>query len=107
MMKKILFSLVTIVILGGLTNCNEDFLVVEPRMNRTEANAYKTEQDAMQAMVAVYSALAVQPWIYVPMQSDMFSDDAFTGGEPGGGMMQYQEQERSTVTPENAAAGLG
>lgn len=103
-MKKFLYSALTLLVLIGLTNCNDDFLEVEPKLNRTEANAYQTEQDAMQAMVAVYSALAVQPWIYVPMQSDMFSDDAFTAGEPGGGMMQYQEQERSTVTPENAAA---
>lgn len=91
-------------ILLSATGCNDNFLEIEPKMNRTEANAYQTEEDAMQAMVAVYSAMAVQPWIYVPMQSDMFSDDCFTAGEPGGGMMQYQEQERSTVTPENAAA---
>lgn len=103
-MKKFIYSILTILVLSGLTNCSDDFLEVEPKLNRTEANAYNTEQDAMQAMVAVYSALAVQPWIYVPMQSDLFSDDAYTGGEPGGGMMQYQEQERSTVTPENAAA---
>ena len=102
-MKKIFYSILTFALITGVSGC-QDFLDVEPKMNRTEANAYRTEQDAMQAMVAVYSALAVQPWIYVPMQSDMFSDDAYTGGEPGGGMMQYQEQERSTVTPENAAA---
>ncbi len=88
----------------GLVNCSDDFLEIEPKLNRTEANAYSSEEDAMQAMTAVYSAFAVQPWIHVPMQSDIFSDDAFTGGEPGGGMMQYQEQERSTVTPENSAA---
>jgi hypothetical protein len=103
-MKKQLLKILTILLVLGLTNCSDDFLELEPKLNRSEANAYSTEQDAFEAMVAVYSALAVQPWIHVPMQSDMFSDDAFTAGEPGGGMGQYQEQERSTVTPENAAA---
>ena len=104
-MKKFISKIIVVLLLViGLTNCSDDFLEVEPKLNRTEANAYSTEEDAMQAMVAVYSAFAVQPWIHVPMQSDLFSDDAYTGGEPGVGMMQYQEQERSTVTPENTAA---
>lgn len=103
-MKKFISKIVVVLLVIGLTNCSDDFLEVEPKLNRTEANSYSTEEDAMQAMVAVYSAFAVQPWIHVPMQSDIFSDDSYTGGEPGGGMMQYQEQERSTVTPENTAA---
>jgi hypothetical protein len=103
-MKNYITKILAVLMVITLTNCSDDFLDVEPKLNRTEANAYSTEDDAMQAMVAVYSALAVQPWVHVPMQSDLFSDDSYTGGEPGGGMMQYQEQERSTVTAENVAA---
>ncbi|MFY0624925.1 MAG: RagB/SusD family nutrient uptake outer membrane protein [Reichenbachiella sp.] len=103
-MKNLLYKTIAILLVLNFTNCSDDFLELEPKLNRTEANAYSSEADAMEAMVAVYSALAVQPWIYVPMQSDIVSDDAFTGGEPGGGMGQYQEQERGTVTPENGAA---
>ena len=89
---------------GLATGCSNDFLDVEPRTSKSEANSYKSETDAMEAMVAVYDALAVQPWVFVPLQSDIVSDDAYTGGEPGGGMGQYQEQERSVISTENAAA---
>ena len=103
-MKNLLYKISAILLVLTFSNCSDEFLELEPKLNRTEANAYSTEDDAMQAMVAVYSALAVQPWIHVPMQSDILSDDAFTAGEPGGGMGQYQEQEMSTVSPHNAAA---
>lgn len=98
---KILFALGITAVVAA---CSDDFLEVEPRVNQLEANSYKTEEDAMEAMVAVYNALAVQPWNHVPLQSDIFSDDAYTGGEPGGGMGQWQEQEMSIISLENAAA---
>ncbi len=103
-MKNIIYKTLNVIILLSVVGCSDAFLDLEPKVDQLEINAYQSENDAFQAMVAVYHAFAVQPWIHVPMQSDMFSDDAFTAGEPGGGMMQYQEQENSTVTPENAAA---
>ncbi len=103
-MRNIIYKALSVVILLGAVGCSDDFLELEPKLNKLEANAYQNENDALQAMVAVYHVFAVQPWIHVPMQSDMFSDDAFTAGEPGGGMQQFQEQENSTVTPENTAA---
>lgn len=103
-MKKSIYKIVTVGLVFITVSCSDDFLALEPKVDQLESNAYQTEKDAFEAMVAVYHAFAVQPWIHVPMQSDIFSDDSYTAGEPGGGMMQYQEQENSTVTPENAAA---
>lgn len=92
------------IILLGATACSDDFLDLEPKTNKLEANSYNTEQDAFNAMAAVYDALVVQPWNYVPLQSDIFSDDAFCGGEQGGGMWQWQDQEIGIIDPENEAA---
>lgn len=97
-------KLISIASLLAICTACTDFLELEPKVNQLEGNAYLAEGDANEAVVAVYNALAVQPWIFVPMQSDIFSDDAFTGGEPGGGMPQYQEQESSIISVENAAA---
>ncbi|MEO9474659.1 MAG: RagB/SusD family nutrient uptake outer membrane protein [Cyclobacteriaceae bacterium] len=103
-MKNIIYQILTLIFLIGAAGCSDSFLELESKVDQLENNAYQNENDAFQAMVAVYHAFTVQPWIHVPMQSDIFSDDAFTAGEPGGGMLQYQEQENSTVTPENTAA---
>ncbi|HEY3402449.1 MAG TPA: RagB/SusD family nutrient uptake outer membrane protein [Ohtaekwangia sp.] len=104
-MKKIyLTSVSVLLVLLSTVSCSDSFLEIESRMNEMETDSYKTEDDAMAALVAVYDALAVQNWICVPLQSDIFSDDQYTGGEPGGGMGQYQEQERSVISLENGAA---
>jgi starch-binding outer membrane protein, SusD/RagB family len=104
-MKKNILTLIFFSgLLAGIMSCSDNFLDITPKLNELEANAYITEDDAFEALTAVYDALAVQNWNYVPAQSDIFSDDLYTGGEPGGGMGQWQEQERSIITPENGAA---
>jgi hypothetical protein len=90
---------------GIFISCADEFLELEPKTNKLEANAYKTEEDAFNAMIAVYDGLVVQPWNFVPIQSDIFSDDTYCGGEPGGGMWQWQDQEIGIMDPENGASG--
>ena len=85
-------------------SCVDEFLELEPKTSILEANAYKTEQDALLAMTAVYDAVHVVNWNSVPIQSDIFSDDAYTAGEPGGGMWQWQDQETSLLDAENGAS---
>ncbi len=92
---------VSIILLPG---CSDEFLELEPKTNRLEANSYNSQDDAFNAVVAVYDALAVQPWNFVPIQSDIFSDDTYCGGEQGGGMWQWQDQEIGIIDAENAAA---
>ncbi len=101
--NKIFFF--AIMLLISFNSCSDDFLYLEPKTNKLEANTYNTEQDAINAMVAIYDALVVQPWNFVPIQSDIFSDDAFCGGEQGGGMWQWQDQEIGIIDAENSAAG--
>jgi hypothetical protein len=92
-MKKNIIKLISCLVVASFSGCSDEFLELEPKTAKSEANSYKTETDALEAMVAVYDALAVQPWTFVPLQSDIVSDDLYTGGEPGGGMGQWQEQE--------------
>lgn len=101
-MKNIKTALIILVALAfTMHSCLDDFLEIEPKTNRLEANSYSTEDDAMDAVTAVYDAMHVQNFNYVPIQSDIFSDDAFAAGEPGGGMREWHEQEESDMTTEN------
>lgn len=103
-MKHKIAAIAVVLAMGISWSCGDDFLELEPKLSVTDASAYETEADAFTAMVAVYNCLVVQPWNHVPTQSDIFSDDAYTGGEPGGGMGQWQDQEISIIPTENAAA---
>lgn len=99
--KNVLVLAAMALIMAG---CSDEFLELEPKTNRLEANSYRSQEDAFNAVVAVYDNLAVQPWNFVPIQSDIFSDDTYCGGEQGGGMWQWQDQEIGIIDPENAAA---
>ncbi len=102
-MKKIKSIYILLIILG-LSACSKDFLELEPKTSKLEDNFYKTEDDAFLAVTAIYDALAVQNWQFVPVMSDIKSDDAFAGGDQSGtDMIQYQEQERFAIDKENAA----
>ncbi len=105
MKKRYIVTATLIAILAGmLPSCDKDFLDLTPKVNQLEANYYKTEDDAFLALTAVYNALAVQPWEFVPFMADLRSDDTFTGGDASGSdMIQFQEQERYNIDPDNAA----
>lgn len=67
------------------TSCSEDFLNRQPLDQIVSSNFYQTEDDAMQAIVAVYDVLGYQTvkdgaWAPFGTISDMLSDDAFAGG---------------------------
>lgn len=105
-MKKnqIVFAVILLTVLIGNSSCSDEFLELEPKINKLESNSYKTETDAFLALTTVYDALHVQNWMFVPINSDIFSDDAYAAGEPGGGMQQWQDQEISIIDPENSAS---
>ncbi|WP_258104080.1 RagB/SusD family nutrient uptake outer membrane protein [Marinoscillum sp. MHG1-6] len=82
-MKKIYI----IAALAGMliSGCSEDFLDTQPLDNEVSSNFYQTEEDAMEALVAVYDALGYQStpgvsWAPFQAVSDMLSDDEFAGG---------------------------
>ncbi|HKL15591.1 MAG TPA: RagB/SusD family nutrient uptake outer membrane protein [Balneolaceae bacterium] len=79
---KILLAFSILAIAGFISSC-DDFLNVEPLDQRVESNFYQTEQDAQEALVAIYDVLQWNTVVgfHVPeMLSDIASDDAFAGG---------------------------
>lgn len=101
---KIIYIVTGIALLFMVSGCSDDFLNLEPKINKLEGNSYKTEEDAMNALAAVYDVLSVQNWCPVFINSDIFSDDANAAGEPGSGMQEWQEQETSIMNAENNAS---
>jgi len=103
-MKNRIYIITFIAFFLGMQSCTKDFLVLEPKTGLVEDNYYKTESDAFLALTSVYDALSVQNWQFVPIMSDIFSDDAFSGGSDAGDMRQWQEIEQGTLDAENDAA---
>src|SRR6056297_4052388 len=79
---KILLAFSILAIAGFISSC-DDFLNVEPLDQRVESNFYQTEQDAQEALVAIYDVLQWNTVVgfHVPeMLSDIASDDVYAGG---------------------------
>lgn len=105
MKNKVLYIIGFIALALGQFSCSDDFLELEPLTGQVEENFYKTESDAFLSVVSVYDALSIQNWQFVPIMSDIFSDDAFAGGSDANDMRQWQETELlSKMDVENAAA---
>ena len=101
-MKNIKFNLFAILALMlGLISCSDEFLELEPKTGQVEANYYKNEDQAFLAVTAVYDAYALQNWQFIPTMSDIYSDDAFTGGSDVTDMAQWQDIEMFKMDAEN------
>src|SRR5882672_7065111 len=88
----------SVVTLGA---CGDSFLDTEPVTSLTDANFYKTPEDAYKALVGCYDGLQVV-WasgISLPVAAEVFSDDGFggTGNSDGYGyqMMDEFDKDRS------------
>lgn len=104
-MKKSLLYIVPVLatmLLGS--SCSKGFLELEPKTGQVEANYYKTEDQAFLGVTAVYDAYSVQNWQFVPVMSDIWSDDAFCGGANINDMSQWHDLESFKMTPENNSA---
>jgi len=104
MKKNILYVTSILALTFGSMSCSESFLELEPKTGQVEANYYKTEDQALLAVAAVYDAYSVQNWQFVPTMSDIFSDDAFCGGSNVNDMSQWHEMEMFNMTPENGSS---
>lgn len=103
-MKKIRYIAYIAIVILGMQACTKDFLELEPKTGLVEENFYKTENDAFLALTGVYDALTVQNWQFIPIMSDIFSDDAFAGGADAKDMSQWQEIEESQMNDANGSA---
>ncbi len=84
----------------GINSCSDDFLNLKPLTNTLDANSYVTEQDALHALASAYKALSASNGLEAaPINSDIFSDDAFAAGEPGGGMKEVWQPIEEGIAP--------
>jgi hypothetical protein len=100
-----IFNSVIIILIMVLQSCTDKFLEVEPKINILEGNSYKTEADMFNAMVAVYKSHTASNGLEnVPINSDIYSDDAYAAGEPSGGMWEsWQPIEIGAPDPEQSS----
>jgi len=103
-MKKLRYIAYAAIVIFGMQACTKNFLELEPKTGLVEDNFYKTENDAFLALTGVYQTLAVQNWQFIPLMSDIFSDDAFAGGADAKDMSQWHEIELSQMTDANGSA---
>lgn len=100
---KILLAFSIIAIAGFISSC-DDFLNVEPLDQRVESNFYQTEQDAQEALVAIYDVLQWNTVVgfHVPeMLSDIASDDAFAGGASRNDAPNIIEMDKHNIRTTN------
>ncbi|HEY4785504.1 MAG TPA: RagB/SusD family nutrient uptake outer membrane protein [Bacteroidales bacterium] len=104
-MKNNIIIIIAITFLVGSQGCKKDYLELEPKTSQMEANYYKTESDALFAIAAVYQTMAVHNGLeFVPITSDILSDDAFCGGSSASDMVQWHQIESSQMTAESATS---
>ncbi len=85
-MKNKIFAAVAALLFTSLFySCSEEFLDLEPLDEEVTSNFYRTQEEAYQALVAIYDVLTYQStpgvsWAPFITVSDVLSDDAFAGG---------------------------
>jgi hypothetical protein len=104
MKRSQLYIIAFLALVITASSCSKNFLELEPKTGQVEANYYKTEAQAFLGLTAIYDAYSVQNWVFIPVMSDIYSDDAFCGGANVNDMSQFQEIEMFNMNAENNAA---
>jgi starch-binding outer membrane protein, SusD/RagB family len=104
-MKTYITSLSILLLAMFFTGC-EDFLDLKPLDREVSSNFYQTEENAMQALVAVYDVLTYQStpgvsWAPFITVSDMLSDDAYAGGSDANDGMDENELNTFNIPVNN------
>jgi starch-binding outer membrane protein, SusD/RagB family len=96
-MKNIkLKSVVALLFLLVFNACSEDFLDLKPLDQEVTSNFYRTEEQAFQALVAIYDVLTYQStpgisWAPFITVADALSDDAFAGGSDSNDGFEFDQ----------------
>ena len=91
--------------LGLLTSCGEEFLEEAPTDQITDANFYKTQNDAIQAVTAAYSELTKEGQYNAALWAmDIMADVSTTGGGGGGDGIEYQQLDNYNIPTTNTIA---
>ena len=106
-MKKNIYTLGIIFAIVVLFNaCKKDFLDRPPLDTEVSSNFYKTEEDAMLALISVYDVLGYQStpgvsWAPFLTMSDILSDDSFAGGGDANDGMDEDELNNFNIPTTN------
>jgi starch-binding outer membrane protein, SusD/RagB family len=103
LINKLINRIAALIIAGSLFSCSS-FVDLEPLDRRVEDNFYKTERDAMEALVAVYDVLqynTVMGFHPVPMLMDIASDDSYAGGSSRTDAPNIIEIDQFRIRPTN------
>ncbi len=106
-MKRLIYKTTAILsVIVLFSSCN-DFLDLKPLDQEVSSNFYQTEEDAMQALVAVYDVLTYQStpgvsWAPFTIVSDILSDDSYAGGSDANDGMQQQELNTFNIPTTNS-----
>ncbi|MDZ7743172.1 MAG: RagB/SusD family nutrient uptake outer membrane protein [Bacteroidota bacterium] len=106
MKRKILYPALFLMLAAILNSCSKDFLDRQPLDQEVSSTFYQTEEDAMQALVAVYDVLGYQSmplisWAPFVVMSDILSDDSYAGGADANDGMDENELNTYNIPPGN------
>jgi starch-binding outer membrane protein, SusD/RagB family len=96
-MKNIKIKSVFVLLFALIFNaCSEDFLDLKPLDQEVTSNFYSTEEQAFQALVAIYDVLTYQStpgisWAPFITVADALSDDAFAGGSDSNDGFEFDQ----------------
>jgi hypothetical protein len=105
-MKRYYLYKIFIVLLVLFSACNEDFLDLQPLDREVTSNFYQTEEQAMQALIAVYDAMGYQSspgvsWAPFLTIADILSDDSYAGGSDANDGKQQFEMDNFNIPATN------
>lgn len=106
MKKRSIKSIQAFLIAVFLFGCSEDFLDLNPLDQVVSTNFYQTEDDAFQALVAVYDVLTYMStpgvsWAPFVTVADVLSDDAFGGGSDANDGLNFNQLNIHNIPPSN------
>ncbi len=94
-MKTIKLSILCIAMLLGFSSCDQA-LDLDPITEQTEANFYRTEGEAFQALVAAYDLLQ---WDTFELYSEVMGDDCYGGGSNANDVPYLVKMAQSNSDP--------
>jgi hypothetical protein len=106
-MKNIKIKFLTALLaIFALSACNEDFLDLKPLDVEVTTNFYSTEEEAYQALVAIYDVLTYQStpgvsWMPFITVSDVLSDDTFAGGSDANDGFEWDQLKNYQIETTN------
>ncbi len=102
-------SVAALLIVFVFAGCSDDFLDLGPLDQEVTENFYQTEEQAFQALVAIYDALTIQStvqagWAPFVTVADALSDDAFAGGSDANDGMEFNQLNNHNIPTSNQLA---